>query len=172
MRLITLFLCLFFFPVLSLGQQGAEGPGKQRAVEEGVKEKAAPAEEKAGQVEKKEGEKQPSKQTEEEVEPARPEEKWVKIEGDFAYKNVRIYQGGYSFTTVYSGEMVNNTGRNFSIVKFTMSALDGRGKPVAEESFHITDFSDGQTRTFKGILLDGYSEVKGFKIKFKTGVAK
>lgn len=177
MRLLTLILTLFLLSGISLAQQVAEEkspevekevapqgekPTKEKAVEEEkVKEEAGKAEE------------------EEKSKPERPpgpgEEKRgkvINIEGGFAYINVKMDQGAYPFVTVASGEITNNSGRDFGITKFTFSTYDRRGKLITEEAFHITDFYNGESRPFKATLVDGFHDIKEFKINFVSGVAK
>jgi hypothetical protein len=103
-------------------------------------------------------------------------EKLVTMEGGFAYRNIVLHQGSYAFVTQFDGEMVNNSGINYSIVKFIFSTFDGRGKLLTEEAFHITDFNAGETKPFKGTAVSyegssGFKETASFKIRLKSGVA-
>ncbi|MFQ5957555.1 MAG: FxLYD domain-containing protein, partial [Candidatus Brocadiales bacterium] len=91
---------------------------------------------------------------------------WVKIELGFAYKNIQLHQGSYTFETHFIGEMVNDSGRNFGIVKFMFSTYDRRGKLVSEEAFQITDFYSGQIKTFQGTVVDGYKDIASHKVRF------
>lgn len=94
---------------------------------------------------------------------------WVKIELGFAYKDIQLFQGSYTFESHFIGEMVNKSGRDFGIVKFMFSAYDRRGKLISEEPFQITDFYDGQIKTFKGTVVDGYKDITSHKIRFISG---
>lgn len=100
------------------------------------------------------------------LEKEKEKEKWVKIEFGFAYRNVEIHQGSYTFETHFIGEMANNTGRNYGIVKFMFSTYDRQGKLISEEPFQITDFYDGQIKTFTGTVVDGFKDIASYKIRF------
>lgn len=91
---------------------------------------------------------------------------WNKIELDFAYKNVQLLQGSYSFETHFVGEMINGSGRDFGIVKFMFSTYNKRGKLLTEEAFQITDFYNGQVKIFKGTIIDTYKRIASQKIRF------
>ncbi|MBI5126124.1 MAG: hypothetical protein HZA70_07820 [Planctomycetes bacterium] len=101
----------------------------------------------------------------------RKKEKWVGIEGGFAYRGVTVHQGSYTFVTQFDGEMINNTGTSYSIVKFVFSTHDSRGRVIAEDSFQIIDFKNGKVMPFKGTIVDGFKEIASFKIRLKSGVA-
>lgn len=91
---------------------------------------------------------------------------WEKIELGFGYKDVTLLQGSYSFETHFVGEMVNETGRDYGIVKFMFSTYDKRGKLITEEPFQITDFYNGQIKTFNGTVIDTYKDIASHKIRF------
>lgn len=93
-------------------------------------------------------------------------EEWEKIELGFGYKGVTLLQGSYSFETHFVGEMVNESGRDYGIVKFMFSTFDKRGKLITEEPFQITDFYAGQIKTFSGTVVDSYKEIASHKIRF------
>jgi len=123
---------------------------------------------------------QPVKEEKKKAEVATPEappeekrkkEKWVGIEGGFAHRGVTVHQGSYTFVTQFDGEVINNTGINYSIVKFVFSTHDSRGRLIAENSFHIIDFKNGGIMPFKGTIVDGFKEIASFKIRLKSGVA-
>lgn len=94
------------------------------------------------------------------------EKEWNKIGLGFAYKNVQLLQGSYSFETHFVGEMINGSGRNFGIVKFMFSSYNKRGKLLTEEAFQITDFYNGQVQIFKGTIIDTYKDIASNRIRF------
>lgn len=172
MRVLSLIFCLLFIQAVSLAEEPKESPPSEAASAE-KEAVGAPAEAPITEQPAKEGKK---------LEPAAPEtppeekkekkkEKVVNIEGGFAHKNVTLHQGSYLFVTQFDGEMVNNSGMDYSIVKFVIGTYDGRGRLLTEESFHIIDFNNGQTKTFKGTAVDGFKEIASFKIRLKSGVA-
>ncbi|HHT9154763.1 MAG TPA: hypothetical protein ACFYD5_03010 [Candidatus Tripitaka sp. YC43] len=194
MRALSLLLCLLFFQGAFLAEGSEKSPpappateaGKdavgfkdtaeadiRQAVEEIEKGAvAAPVESPVTEQPMKEEKKKP-----EVVTPAAPpeekrkKEKWVGIEGGFAYRGVTVHQGSYTFVTQFDGEMINNTGINYSIVKFVFSTHDSRGRVIAEDSFQIIDFKNGKVMPFKGTIVDGFKEIASFKIRLKSGVA-
>jgi hypothetical protein len=139
----------------------AEGPGAKKAPVEELPKEEVKEEEKAEVIEEAPEEKK-----------ARRMERWIKTEGgDFAYRNVALHQGSYTFVTQFDGEMKNNSGMDYSIVKFAISTFDGRGRLLTTEAFHVIDFNNGQTKPFKGTAIDGFREIASFTIKLKSGVA-
>ncbi len=119
--------------------------------------------------EKKEVEKKPAEKPEKAVKKSRrtrKKEGWQKIEMDFAYKDVQLLRGSYSFETHFIGEMRNNSGRNFGIVKFLFSTYNKRGKLITEEAFQITDFYIGQVQIFKGTIVDTYKDIASHRVVF------
>ncbi len=171
MRASHIVLCLLFIFIHVISF--AEEPEQSKPPE---KEAIKAPEEKATQEVSGE-EKSPEADTVE----APPEEKrkpvkWTKIEGaDFAYRNIHIAQGSYSFVTQFDGEMINNTGMDYSIVKFTFATFDNRGREHSKEDFHVVDFKNGEIKPFRGTTVaEGYKEFKEIdthKIKFKSAVA-
>lgn len=167
MRALSLLLCLLFFQGVSLAEEPEKSPPEPTAaeVEKGVVE--VPVEPSV-----KEGKKKPEVVTPEAPpEEKRKKEKWVAIEGGFAHRGVTVHQGSYTFVTQFDGEMINNTGINYSIVKFVFGIYDSRGRLIAEDSFHIIDFKNGGIMPFKGTVVDGVKEIATFKIRLKSGVA-
>ncbi|HHT9118966.1 MAG TPA: hypothetical protein ACFYD3_00250 [Candidatus Hypogeohydataceae bacterium YC41] len=156
---------------------GMEAPAEETSTGEQRKEQQ--------RIEHQEREQEKEQQAKEEKKPEVPvtetqpeekrekkKEKWTKAEGgDFAYRDVVLRQGGYTFVTQFEGDMVNNSGMDYSIVKFMCSIYDSRGRLLTEEAFHIIDFDNGQTKHFRGTLVDGFREISSFKIRFKSGVA-
>ena len=194
MRALSLLLCLLFFQGVSLAEGPEKSPPEPPAVEAGKDavgfkdnteadisqaveeiEKGAvkaPVEPPVTAQPAQEGKKKP----EGAVPGAPPEEKrkkekWVGIEGGFAHRGVTVHQGSYTFVTQFDGEMINNTGTSYSIVKFVFSTHDSRGRLIAEDSFHIIDFKNGGIMPFKGTVVDGFREITSFKIRLKSGVA-
>ena len=194
MRALSLLLCLLFFQGVSLAEEPEKSPPEPLAVEAGKDavgfkdtteadirqaveeiEKGAvepPAEPPVAEQPVK-GEKKKPEVITPEAPPAekRKKEKWVAIEGGFAHRGVTVHQGSYTFVTQFDGEMINNTGISYSIVKFVFSTHDSRGRLIAEDSFHIIDFKNGGTMSFKGTVVDGFKEIASFKIRLKSGVA-
>lgn len=194
MRALSLFLCLLFFQGVSLAEEPEKSTPEPPAVEAGKDavgfkdtteadihqaveeiEKGAveapvgpPVTEQPGKEEKKKPEVAAPVATPEEK---RKKEKWVGIEGGFAHRGVTVHQGSYTFVTQFDGEMTNNTGINYSIVKFVFGIYDSRGRLIAEDSFHIIDFKNGGIMPFKGTIVDGVKEIASFKIRLKSGVA-
>lgn len=169
MRVLSLVLCLLFIPGVSLAERPEKSspPPQANSVEKGAEEAQAevPSTEQPKEEEKKPEVKPPEEKKE------KKREKWIKVEGgDFAFK-VNLLQGSYAFVTQFEGEMTNNAGLDYSIVKFIFSMYDSRGRLLAEEAFHIIDFRDGQTKTFKGTTVDGFKDIASVKIRFKSGVA-
>ncbi|MGR3295191.1 MAG: hypothetical protein ACUZ8A_02995 [Candidatus Bathyanammoxibius sp.] len=91
---------------------------------------------------------------------------WTEIQLGFAYKNVKLLRGSYSFETHFIGEMINKGDRDYGIVKYMFSAYNKRGKLITEEAFQITDFYRGQIKNFSGTIIDGYHEIANHKIRF------
>ncbi|MEE9200802.1 MAG: hypothetical protein V3V45_05085 [Candidatus Brocadiales bacterium] len=119
--------------------------------------------------EKKDVEKKPAEKPEKTVKKsrkARKKEGWQKIEMGFAYKDVQLLRGSYSFETHFVGEMRNNSSRNFGIVKFLFSTYNKRGKLITEEAFQITDFYIGQVQIFKGTIVDTYKDIASQRVIF------
>ncbi len=94
------------------------------------------------------------------------EKEWTEIQLGFAYKNVQLLRGSYSFETHFIGEMINKSGRDYGIVKYMFSTYNKRGKLITEEAFQITDFYRGQIKNFSGTIIDGYQEIANHKIRF------
>lgn len=194
MRALSLLLCLLFFQGVSLAEEPEKSPPELPAVEAGKDavgfkdtteadirqaveeiEKGAvkaPVEPPVTEQPVK-GEKKKAEVTAPEAPPEekRKKEKWVGIEGGFAHRGVTVSQGSYTFVTQFDGEMINNTGINYSIVKFVFGTYDSRGRVIKEESFHIIDFKNGGIMPFKGTAVDGFKEIASFKIRLKSGVA-
>lgn len=93
-------------------------------------------------------------------------EEWKKIELGFGYKGIQMLRGSYSFETHFIGEMINESGRDYGIVKFLFSTYDKRGKLITEEAFQITDFYNGQIKEFSGTVIDTYKTIATQKVKF------
>ena len=171
MRVLSLILCLLFIQGVSLAEEPEKAPPEAPLVEKGAVE--APAEEPVTEQPVKE-EKKPEVAAPEvppEEKKEKKKEKAVNIEGGFAHKNVTLRQGSYTFVTQFDGEMVNNSGMSYSMVKFVFSTYDSRGRLLTEESFNIIDFKSGETKPFKGTAVDGFKEIASFKVRLKSGVA-
>ncbi len=201
MRVLSLVFCLLLIQGVALSQEPEQTPPETPSVEKeaqkAIPEKALPEKPKEGEKKAevsseappKEAEKKPESaatgiplEGEKKIEVISPEaapeekrakktEKWTTLEGGFAYRNVTLHQGSYTFVTQFEGEMINNSGTDYSIVKFVFSTYDGRGRLITEESFHMIDFNNGQTKPFKGTAVDGFREIASFKIRLKSGVA-
>ena len=91
---------------------------------------------------------------------------WTEIQLGFAYKNVQLLRGSYSFETHFIGEMINKGDRDYGIVKYMFSTYNKRGKLITEEAFQITDFYRGQIKNFSGTIIDGYQDIANHKIRF------
>jgi hypothetical protein len=91
---------------------------------------------------------------------------WTEIQLGFAYKNVQLLRGSYSFETHFIGEMINKSDRDYGIVKYMFSTYNKRGKLITEEAFQITDFYRGQIKNFSGTIVDGYEQIASHKIRF------
>ena len=91
---------------------------------------------------------------------------WTEIQLGFAYKNVKLLRGSYSFETHFIGEMINKGDRDYGIVKYMFSTYNKRGKLITEEAFQITDFYRGQIKNFSGTIIDGYQQIANHKIRF------
>lgn len=171
MRALSLLLCLLFFQGVSLAEEPEKSPPEPTAVEveKGAVEVPVepPVTEQPVKEEKKNPEVAAPVATPEEK---RKKEKWVSIEGGFAHRGVTVHQGSYTFVTQFDGEMINNTGISYSIVKCVFGTYDSRGRVIKEESFHIIDFKNGGIKPFKGTIVDGFKEIASFKIRFKSGV--
>lgn len=167
LRALFLVFCLLFLMGVSLAEEPEKSPTQTPSVEKGAEEASA----KESLTEQPPQEEKRPEVTVPEPPPEKKEEKLVNIEGGFAYKNVMLHQGSYTFVTQFEGDMVNNSGINYSIVKFVFSTYDSRGRLLTSESFHITDINSGQTKRFRGTAVDGFREIASFKITLKSGVA-
>lgn len=172
MRALSLLLCLLFFQGVSLAEEPEKSPPEPLTVEVEKGAVVAPVEPPVTEQPVQEGKKKPEiAAPEAPPEEKRKKEKWVGIEGGFAHRGVTVSQGSYTFVTQFDGEMINNTGINYSIVKFVFGTYDSRGRVIKEESFHIIDFKNGGIMPFKGTAVDGFKEIASFKIRLKSGVA-
>jgi hypothetical protein len=180
LRAVALLIFFLYIQGVAMGASIGAGPEKPPPANPNSEEKVveeAPAVEPpveegkvAGEAEKKPEVTVTEKEPEEKKE--KKKEKWTKVEGaEFAYTKLTLAQGGYTFVTHGEGEMINNTGIDYSIVKFLFSVYDSRGRLITEEAFHILDFPNGQQKPFRATLVDGYREIASFKIRFRSAVA-
>ncbi|MCP4364369.1 MAG: hypothetical protein GY800_03605 [Planctomycetes bacterium] len=140
--------------------------------EEAAKFKTAPAKKKVEAAEKpKDAAKEETKKKRSKVSLKRRKDKkkkkeWTEIQLGFAYKDVQLLQGSYSFETHFIGEMINKSDRDYGIVKYMFSTYNKRGKLITEEAFQITDFYRGQIKNFSGTIIDSYQQIASHKIRF------
>ncbi len=157
-----------------LKRKTVDGEGSLFSVEEAESaaghEVASPKQEtkKPAEAERPTEEKEEKKRSKVSLKRRKGKEKkeWTKIELGFAFKDVKLLQGSYSFETHFIGEMINNSDRDFGIVKYMFSAYNKRGKLITEEAFQITDFYRGQIKRFSGTIIDSYQRISSHKIRF------
>lgn len=158
-----------------LKRKTVDGEGSLFSVgeaEEAAKHKTVPtkseveAAEKPKDTAKEETKKKRSKVSLKRRKNKKEEDEWTKLELGFAYKDVQLLQGSYSFETHFIGEMINKSDRDYGIVKYMFSTYNKRGKLITEEAFQITDFYKGQIKNFSGTIIDSYQEIASHKIRF------
>ncbi|MBM7623768.1 FxLYD domain-containing protein [Sporohalobacter salinus] len=90
--------------------------------------------------------------------------------GDFEYDNTSIRRrDGYA---VLFGEMTNETGKDYELVKFTVNFYNWSEELINSEPLYIENFNDDQTKSFEVSLFeeDEYEDIDDFKIQFEGGI--
>jgi hypothetical protein len=91
----------------------------------------------------------------------------TEISGGFIYDNVNL-KTSYGTTEVI-GEMTNNSERNYQIANFIISLYDESGSLLGTGYINISNFSNGQTKTFRGMLSGTYPNASKYRIQFENG---
>ena len=98
---------------------------------------------------------------------AKKEKAVTRIAGGFAYKNIRFKSSFGGFVEVI-GEMTNNSGNNISAM-FTLSVYDKDDNLLAISPFVISNFQNGQTKSFQTMIEANYGSISKHKIDFESG---
>ena len=91
----------------------------------------------------------------------------TKIAGGFSYSNVSFKE--QLSMTIVIGEMTNNSNKDYTIANFMVSAYDNNGKLIGTGYINISNFSNGQTKTFEGFVDADYNSISKYKIQFENG---
>ncbi len=99
------------------------------------------------------------------------EEEATGIAGGFFYKNVHFKDSGVGYIKVI-GEMTNNSGKDYLLAHFRISVYDEDDNLLESELIIISNFSNGQTKTFEGYIYTDYdlSQMSKYKIEFDSGI--
>jgi len=68
------------------------------------------------------------------------------------------------------GEITNHSGRSYRMVSFTLSVYDDSGNLLDTAPIVISNFRDGQTKSFSTIVQAGYDELSRYKIDFENSI--
>lgn len=93
------------------------------------------------------------------------------IAGGFSFNNVVVKDSDYGSGTIDAiGELTNDSGKDYSTISFVMSLYDKEGKLLGSNYIILSNFLNGQTKTFDTVILDtDYSSVAKYKIQFENG---
>jgi len=93
----------------------------------------------------------------------------TKIAGGFVYKNVR-FKSSYAGYVDVIGEMTNNSGRSYTLANFMISVYDKNDNLLATGYITISNFRNGQTKSFETSIEANYSSISKYKIDFENGL--
>ncbi len=91
------------------------------------------------------------------------------IAGGFAYSNVSFGSSVSGFIDAI-GEMVNKSGTSYTLANFMVSVYDASDRLIGTGYVMISNFANGQTKSFNGVIEGDYSRVKKYKIQFENGI--
>ena len=87
----------------------------------------------------------------------------------FFYSNVSISTG--LLGTQCLGEMTNNSGRDYTLANFIVSAYDENEKLIETAYINISNFSKGDKKSFETLLIDSQAnQIASYKIQFENGM--
>ncbi len=93
----------------------------------------------------------------------------TRIAGNFVYKNVR-FKSFYAGYIEVIGEMTNNSGRSYTLANFIISVYDKNDNLLAIGYITISNFRNGQTKSFETIIEANYNSISKYKIDFENGL--
>ena len=92
----------------------------------------------------------------------------TKISGGFVYKNIKFKSSMGMIKAI--GELTNNSGTDYSLANFIISVYDENGSLIGSGYINISNFLEGQTKTFNALIDAPISEIKKYKIQFENGI--
>ena len=85
----------------------------------------------------------------------------------FSYDNVHFKKSSSNYIEII-GEITNHSGRSYQMVSFTLSVYDDSGNLLDTAPIVISNFRDGQTKSFSTIVQASYDELSRYKIDFEN----
>ncbi len=95
------------------------------------------------------------------------EETGIRIRQGFIYDNIR-FRGQLDMTEII-GEMTNDSGQNYSLINFMVSVYDKDSNLLATGYINISDFADGETKSFSGLIDIDFNKIAKYRIQYDSG---
>lgn len=93
----------------------------------------------------------------------------TEITGGFAYKNVSFKPSYFGSYIDVIGEITNYSRRGYQIAIFTISIYDQTGRLLGVGYILISNFNNGQTKSFETTIEANYNLASKYKITFESG---
>jgi len=95
------------------------------------------------------------------------EETGIRIRQGFIYDNISF--GSQLGMTEIIGEMTNDSGQNYSLINFLLSVYDQDRNLLATGYINISDFENGETKSFSGLIDIDVNKIAKYRIQYDSG---
>jgi len=94
---------------------------------------------------------------------------WNAAGDGFYYRNIRFKNNADLGLCDIIGEMKNESGQDYSAVSFQFSAYNSSGELLATTPLILSNFGNGQTKSFNDMIAESLEGRFNYKISFDNG---
>jgi len=90
--------------------------------------------------------------------------------GGFYRTNISFKSYEWTDMTEIIGEIINRSGKDYSMIIFIISTYDKNDKLLSSQQFLMNDLENGQKKSFSELIDVKENEISKYSIKFDTGM--